>query len=120
MNRLLLSLFSLPTLVGSSFCWLFALPAHAFQVSDPDKHATEPQLCVFSNHSRFNLVCDRTSRLKQSPQIKPIDQAMDPTNSPDEFKFTEEESNAAIALFGCDCILCINSLRNLRTMAAAS
>ncbi len=28
--------------------------------------------------------------------------------------FTEEESDAAAALFGCDCQLCINSLRKLR------
>jgi hypothetical protein len=28
--------------------------------------------------------------------------------------FSEEESDAAAALFGCDCQLCINSLRQLR------
>jgi hypothetical protein len=28
--------------------------------------------------------------------------------------FSEEESDAASALFGCDCQLCINSLRQLR------
>jgi len=28
--------------------------------------------------------------------------------------FTEEESDAAAALFGCDCQMCINSLRQLR------
>lgn len=28
--------------------------------------------------------------------------------------FTEEESDAAEALFGCDCQLCINALRKLR------
>jgi hypothetical protein len=29
-------------------------------------------------------------------------------------EFTEEESDAAIAKFGCDCPACINSLRQLR------
>jgi hypothetical protein len=28
--------------------------------------------------------------------------------------FSEEESDAAAALFGCDCQACINSLRQLR------
>jgi hypothetical protein len=27
--------------------------------------------------------------------------------------FTEEESDAAVALFGCDCPVCMNSLRQL-------
>jgi hypothetical protein len=29
-------------------------------------------------------------------------------------EFTEEESDAAITKFGCDCPACINSLRQLR------
>lgn len=31
-----------------------------------------------------------------------------------EYPMTEEESNAAIALFGCDCPTCVNALRALR------
>jgi hypothetical protein len=118
MNRLLLRLLSLPTLVGSSLCWLTALPpAHAVKVSEPMLQVSEPQLCVFSSHSRSNLVCERVSSLKASPQTAPVDLATEVDDSPREFKFSDEESNASIALFGCDCPLCINSLRNLRSMA---
>lgn len=118
MNRLLLKLLAFPTLVGSSLCWLMAMPVGAVEqkVSVPDVNATEPQVCVMSRHSRFNLVCEKVSKLKDAPQVMPIDYATDPQDNPAEFKFSEEESNAAIALFGCDCPLCLNSLRTLRTM----
>jgi hypothetical protein len=129
-RRFLLALLTLPTLVGSSFCWLTAMPAAHAQsaqsstapqkVSEPDINATEPQLCTLSNHSRFNLVCEKTSKLRNSPQTKPIDYATDPQNSPLEFKFTDEESDAAIALFNCDCPTCINALRSLRTMSSTA
>ena len=122
MNRLLLNLLALPTLVGSSFCWLTAMPAHSIEqsveqnVAVPDRNAAEAQLCVMSRHSRFNLVCEKVSTLKNAPKVKPVDYATDHLTSPAEFNFSEEESNASIALFGCDCPLCINSLRTLRTM----
>lgn len=128
MNRLLLNLLALPTLVGSSFCWLTAMPAHSIEqksieqksikqnVSVPDTKATEAQICVMSRHSRFNLVCEKVSTLKNAPKVKPVDYATNNLTSPAEFNFSEEESNASIALFGCDCPLCINSLRTLRTM----
>jgi hypothetical protein len=72
-----------------------------------------------SRHSRFNLVCEKVSTLRNGPKVKPVDYATDHLTSPAEFKFSEEESNAAIALFGCDCPLFINSLRTLRTMPQA-
>jgi hypothetical protein len=123
MNRLLLNLLALPTLVGSSFCWLTAMPAQSIEktsveqnIAVPDRNATEAQVCVMSRHSRFNLVCEKVSILKNAPKVKPVDYATDHLTSPAEFNFSEEESNASIALFGCDCPLCINSLRTLRTM----
>lgn len=123
MNRLLLNLLALPTLVGSSFCWLTAMPAQSIEqtqgeqnIAVPDSNAIEAQVCVMSRHSRFNLVCEKVSTLKDAPKVKPVDYATDHLTSPAEFNFSEEESNASIALFGCDCPLCINSLRTLRTM----
>ncbi len=128
-RRLLLTLLTLPSLVGSSLCWLTAMPAQAQSapvteqktvqnISVPDLSATEPQLCILSNHSRFNLVCEKRSKLEASPQTNPFDYATDYQTSPLEFKFSAEESDAAIALFGCDCPTCINSLRGLRTMSS--
>ncbi len=121
MTRLLFNLLALPTLVGSSFCWLTAMPAQSVEqnVRVPDRNATEAQVCVMSRHSQFNLVCEKASTLKNAPKVKPVDYATDHLTSPAEFNFSEEESNASIALFGCDCPLCINSLRTLRTMPQA-
>ncbi len=34
-----------------------------------------------------------------------------------ELNFTEEESDAAIAMFGCDCPACLNTLRQMRGMS---
>lgn len=39
--------------------------------------------------------------------------AQEPLDDPDSFEFTDEESDASVALFGCDCPACIRSLRNL-------
>lgn len=40
-----------------------------------------------------------------------------PTDDYPMMDFTIEESDAAVALFGCDCPPCINALRQLRTQA---
>jgi hypothetical protein len=122
MKRLLLALVSTSGLVSSALCWLVAMPATASvvqKVSEPILDTQEAQVCIMSNHSRFNLVCERVSQLKDQSQAKPIDLATDPFSSPIVVEFTADESNAAIALFGCDCALCINSLRSLRTMAVS-
>jgi hypothetical protein len=122
MSRLLLKLAATSSLLGSSFCWLLAMPASATnvvqKVSDPMLNINEAQVCVMSTHSRFNLVCERASKIKDQTAIaQPIDQATDPDTSPIEFVFSDEESNAAVALFGCDCPTCLNALRSLRVMA---
>jgi hypothetical protein len=128
MRRLILSLAATSTLVGGALCWMMALPAAASvttsgvvqQVSEPMLDIDEAQVCVMSTHSRFNLVCSRSQAIaKQSEIGQPIDQAADPQASPQEFVFSEQESNAAIALFGCDCPTCLNALRSLRLMAVS-
>jgi hypothetical protein len=121
MNKLVFRFISTVGLVSSSLCWLIAMPAHAAKqyVSEPILDTQEEQVCVLSTHSRFNLVCERVSQLKDQSQAKPLDLATDPFSSPEYVEFTAEESNAALALFGCDCPLCINALRNLRTMSAS-
>jgi hypothetical protein len=119
MNKLLIGLTSTTGLVGSALCWLLAMPVSAVEqrVSDPILETEEAQVCVISNHSRFNLVCERVSQLKNKSQAQPIDLATNPFESPDSIEFTEEESDSALALFGCDCSTCINALRSLRTMS---
>jgi hypothetical protein len=121
MSRLLLRLVTAPSLVTSALLWLMAIPASAEvvqRVSDPILNTSDAQVCVISQHSRFNLVCERASALKANNNIKPpIDLALDPTDSPFESQFTEAESDAALALFGCDCQTCLNGLRVMRSMS---
>jgi hypothetical protein len=122
-RRFLLTLASTPSLVVSAFLWLSAMPAGAAtlqKVSTPMLDVDEAQVCVMSRHSRFNLVCDRVSSLQTNDKINPpIDLASDPQQSPLEFKFSDDESNAAIALFGCDCPACLNALRTMKLMATS-
>jgi hypothetical protein len=102
---------------------LMAMPASAAvvqHVSTPMLDIDEAQVCIMSTHSRFNLVCSRSQQIAQQGEIgQPVDRAKDPQNSPQEFIFSNEESNAAIALFGCDCPTCMNALRSLKLMAVS-
>jgi hypothetical protein len=117
MNRVFLRLVTASSLIGSALCLLIATPAMADPTSDP-LLSEDAQVCVMSRHSRFNLVCQRVDTLKGQTEItKPVDLALDPQNSPHELKFSDAESNAALALFGCDCPACINALRGMRLMA---
>lgn len=113
MKRVLLTLLASPTLVGSVF-YLGVSPANA---ADPNAIAPNSQVCIWSSHSRTNLVCTRVTDIKRVNAKPAIDLATNPQDSPDVLEFSDEESNAAIALFGCDCPICVNSLRTLRMMA---
>lgn len=114
MKRLTLALLSCPTILGSALCYLVALPAMA---ADPVA-APDAQVCVWSLHKKGNLVCSRVNTLIRIEAAAPIDLATNPQTSPLNFEFSDAESDAAIALFGCDCSVCINSLRTLRSVAA--
>jgi hypothetical protein len=123
MRRLILSLAAKSSLMSSALCLLLVLPATASgvqRVSDPMLDIEEAQVCVMSTHSRFNLVCERAKQIATQVEIaQPIDRAADPQTSPTEFVFSDQESDAALALFGCDCPTCLNALRSLRLMAVS-
>jgi len=78
----------------------------------PSQSAESPQ-CVPSPHTQ-RLTCVRlpakaaaNSKVRISWQ-RPADEQVAMLD------FSEEESDAAVAMFGCDCPTCINSLRQLR------
>lgn len=76
------------------------------------------KFCV-SAHAK--LVCVRASELKPDRTIKPelLAKANATASDPDGFvNFSDEESDGAIKLFGCDCPACIRSLRQLRTLGS--
>lgn len=73
------------------------------------------------------LVCKRVSAgASETGQVIDLTKASGATTSvdidgvngelPDSFEMTIEESDASVALFGCDCPACVRSLRQLRTM----
>jgi hypothetical protein len=79
-------------------------------------HTNDGRSCITNPHDVQNFVCIRDSKNKQV-SIAPISSAVTTGKSARNIamlNFTEEESDAAIQLFGCDCPYCINSLRQLR------
>jgi hypothetical protein len=80
---------------------------------------TEAKFCV-NAHAR--LVCVKSSQLaSNTPNPSLIAKAEAQAKDPDAFvNFNDEESDAAAAMFGCDCPACIRSLRQLRIMAQVS
>jgi len=115
MRRFILALLSSSSLVGSSSCFLSVLsPTHA---AEAKALLPNSKVCIESSHSRTNYICTRVKDITKVNASPAIDLATNPQDSPDVLEFSDEESNAAIALFGCDCPLCVNSLRKLRMMA---
>jgi hypothetical protein len=112
MNRLLLTLLVSPTLFGS----LMSLSAIAnpAQITETPGQSTDSPKCVRSPHTQ-RLSCVRlpakSAAANSQPKIswqRPADEQVAMLD------FSEEESDAAVAMFGCDCPTCINSLRQLR------
>ncbi len=112
MNKLLLTLLVSPTLFGSVMS-LSAI-ANPVQATEIPGQPTNSPNCVQSPHSQ-RLTCIRLPGKAAAVNSKPRISWQRPADEPIAMlDFTEEESDAAVALFGCDCPLCLNSLRQLR------
>ncbi len=111
MNRLLLTLLVSPTLLGFLMSWsVMVNPVRAETPAQP----TDSPRCVKSPHTQ-RLTCIRLTGKAAAVNSKPKISWQRPGDEQVAMlDFTEEESNAAAALYGCDCQLCINSLRQLR------
>jgi hypothetical protein len=116
MNKLLLTLLVSPTLFGSVMSMSAIanpdlIPALASEI--PAGVADSPR-CARSPHTQ-RLTCVRLPGKSAAATSKPRISWQRPGEERlAMLDFTEEESDAAAALFGCDCQLCINSLRQLR------
>ncbi|MEO1432753.1 MAG: hypothetical protein AAFV71_27545 [Cyanobacteria bacterium J06633_8] len=53
------------------------------------------------------------TRLRRNSTSNNRQQGLRPGELP-ELEFTEEESDASVTLFGCDCPACLNALRQIR------
>jgi hypothetical protein len=91
-------------------------PAHA-SITQRLMHTQDGRTCITNPHGGKDFICIRDSERKQPYTSKQRSTTV-VTSVSDEniamLDFTEEESEAAIKLFACDCPYCINSLRQLR------
>ncbi len=118
-KKFVLTLLSSPALFASVASMMMTTPAQASQVI----HQGDLE-CIRSPHSQqHRFVCERRHKVSTAPgqqvavaQKQPELVAQAP-NQITELAFTDEESDTAIKLFGCDCPACLNSLRQLRSMA---
>ena len=114
MKKLLLIILASPTLCGSLLSLVaFANPAQATEIPSSLRQRSG---CVTSTHTN-RLVCMRVTQPATNANSTGQPKLISAQPSQDQqarLDFTEEESDAAVALFGCDCPICINSLRQLR------
>lgn len=125
MKRVLLTLLASPALLGSALCYLSVLPSATpaaeavVQISNNLKcdrashHLQQQFVCVRVNQATGKTDRELIDLTKQKPAYTPVQSSPD---NPDMLDFTDEESDAAISLFGCDCLVCLNSLRQLRAI----
>lgn len=119
MPRILL--LSCPTLIGAFFLNLvYGESALATEVESPNTSVSS------SEPSAVNLQCDRSDctgnrYLAAFPQVESNNNAVEefPNVEQNEaghllLDVTEEESDTAVSMFGCDCVKAINALRQLR------
>jgi hypothetical protein len=113
MKRFLLLFLSAPTVLSAILPIVTnSAPVLAAGVNPQN----QDKFCV-NAHAR--LVCVKSSQItNKAAQSTLIAKAQAEARDPDAFvNFNEEESDAAAAMFGCDCPACIRSLRQLRAMA---
>jgi hypothetical protein len=114
MKRFLLLFLSAPTVL-SAILPVVTNTGSALAAGVPSKNS-DAKFCV-NAHAR--LICVKSSQIaSNAKQSTLIAKAQAEAKDPDAFvNFNEEESDAAAAMFGCDCPACIRSLRQLRAMA---
>lgn len=127
MSKLSIMLLSSPTILGSMLLMLFSdKPAEAKEIEENlilQKTQTASQanlgcnraVCTGNTHlanfERTFIASDEQSAAEDYPNLE---------RTPEGhliLEFTEEESDAAIALFGCDCVKSLNALRQMRGIA---
>jgi hypothetical protein len=114
MKKFLLLFLSAPTVLSAVLPLVAAAPTFAQNIPQAKSNS---KFCI---NAHAKLVCVKSSQLaSNSPtQAMLIAKAQADAKNPDAFvNFNDEESDGAVALFGCDCPACIRSLRQLRTMA---
>lgn len=118
-KKLVLNLVSSSAIFTSLMSTLAIInPAHAnVNLTQRLIHTDDGRTCITNPHGLKDFVCIRDSERdpKAAPPLKSMVVSSKPSdNNIAELNFTDEESDAAIRIFKCDCPYCINSLRQLR------
>lgn len=117
MNRkFILALLSSPAVFMSMLSMvMMARPAHANQTFTP---AGTHLSCIRAPHTATpRNVCIQVSNAAPSPAKTEVQVAQVQPNQIAELEFTDQESDEAIKLFGCDCPVCVNAVRQLHGLA---
>ncbi|NET01276.1 MAG: hypothetical protein F6K62_17185 [Sphaerospermopsis sp. SIO1G2] len=117
-NKFILSLLSSPVLL-SSFLTIGVMVNQAQASETTLKNTTQTKtnkdnLSCIRNKHKVGLVCSRASLLAKIPEYEVQPEDFDKPDDVIMLKFSIEESDKAVELFGCDCPACINSLRAMR------
>ncbi|MBM0743839.1 hypothetical protein JOY44_19820 [Phormidium sp. CLA17] len=121
MNQFLRLLLLSPATFASVMSLVMVQPAQANK-SDWVQVSKETTCLRAATLTATKFTCKRLASdtakvfdITQSPLgVKEIAEIDDVTAT--SFDMTEEESDATVALFGCDCPACVRSLRQLRNM----
>ena len=115
-KRFLLTLLSSQIVFGSVMSMIMMTkPAHATpSVNQVGTHTA----CVEHPHiATHKLVCIRVSNTPASTPKQQVNAVSSQPNQIAELQFSDQESDEAIKLFGCDCPRCINAVRQLHGLA---
>ncbi|KYC34841.1 hypothetical protein WA1_49870 [Scytonema hofmannii PCC 7110] len=113
-KKFVLALLSSPALFASMLSMvMMTQPASATQTGTSMGTRLS---CVRDPHSATHrFVCMQLSKTAATAPKTAVKVAQNfQPNQVTNVEFTEEESNTAIALFGCDCVVCINAVRQMR------
>lgn len=124
-HKILLNLIAFSTLAGSMLALVLAKQATATATIDPTDDPTQAVCSAFADPgiaTDSGNVTDPGMLISAVPSESQIATRVDASTGTvvNEFPmmdFTEAESDAAVALFGCDCPPCINALRQLQSQS---
>lgn len=114
-KRFLLALLASPTIFTSMMSIVGVF--NPVQATQKAMHTNDGRACISHPHGGYTFVCIRESKNNLVARSTPATSVNSVQPSNDKITmldFTEEESDAAIQLFDCDCPYCLNSLRALR------
>jgi flavin-dependent dehydrogenase len=109
MKKLFLTLFTMPTVVGLFLPLVIHNSAHATQTKKDDR-----TLCL-NQHNKTYCVTQARPDAKLANRAKAIGADFEAG-----ITFTDEESDAAVKKFGCDCPACIRAIKQIRVFTNAN